>query len=285
MRVHEDVGADLQLVIDAARPLERIGPGARSLDIGAVKAMPGEQVARLARLGDGAGGGVAALGIVGDVLGAAVIGLQAAKAQPRRLGDAFGQGEGRRARLDAAAIAADIDLDKHVDCDAVGDRRLAQRFDMRDIVDADGDARLAREGREPGAFARPGDLVADQHVGDAALHHRLGLADLLAAHADRTERHLAARDDRRFMRLGMRPQADAHLLRAVGQPRQIALEGIEIEQQSRGLDLGEAHADFGGGRNDHMGAPTRRADNPAAAITYCRRGPAEMSRCRERRKA
>src|SRR6266566_9959823 len=64
VRIHEDVGADLQLVIDAARALERIGPGSRPVDIGTVMAVAREEVARLARLGDGAGGGVAALGVI-----------------------------------------------------------------------------------------------------------------------------------------------------------------------------------------------------------------------------
>src|SRR5260370_12575727 len=39
MRIHEDVGADLKLVIDAARALERVGPGSRSVDIAAVMAI------------------------------------------------------------------------------------------------------------------------------------------------------------------------------------------------------------------------------------------------------
>src|SRR5260370_420746 len=81
--------------------------GPRPVDSGAIWAMAGEEVARLARLGDRAGGGVAPLGEVGDVLRRAVIGLQAAKAQSGGPGDALGQGECRRAGLDAATIAAD----------------------------------------------------------------------------------------------------------------------------------------------------------------------------------
>src|SRR6185437_16653399 len=101
--------ADLQLVVDAARALELVGAGARAVDIGAVMAVSGQEIARRPRLGDGAGGGGAPLGIIGDVLRPAVIGLQPAKAQARRPGDVLDEGERRRAGLDAAAIAADID--------------------------------------------------------------------------------------------------------------------------------------------------------------------------------
>src|SRR5579875_1624232 len=43
-------------------------------------------------------------------------------------------------------------------------------------------------------------------------------------------------------------RAARHLLR---QPQQIGLEGIEIDQQSRGIDLIEAHADLGGRWRGH----------------------------------
>jgi hypothetical protein len=44
----------------------------------------------------------------------------------------------------------------------------------------------------------PKRLIGDEHVSDPAMDPRLGLADLLAAHADGAERDLLQCDDRAF---------------------------------------------------------------------------------------
>ena len=69
------------------------------------------------------------------------------------------------------------------------------------------------------SFVRADHFVRDQHVGHAAFDQRFGLAHLLAAHADRAERHLAQRDLRALVALGVRAHHDLRLaerLRAGG---------------------------------------------------------------------
>ena len=77
----------------------------------------------------------------------------------------------------------------------------------------------------------------------------LGLRHLLAAHADRAERDLPRGDVGRLVGLGVRPQAHAGVAREVGHALQIALEGVEIDEEGRRVDLGQRHADGGGRRH------------------------------------
>jgi hypothetical protein len=57
---------------------------------------------------------------------------------------------------------------------------------------------------------------------------------------------LPQRDRRRFMGLGMGPQPDAGGTRQAGHLREIALEGIEVDDQRRRVDLIDRSADIGG---------------------------------------
>ncbi len=119
---------------------------------------------------------------------------------------------------------------------------------MRAICASDG---------EPPQFLAPDDLVRDEHVRDPALDHRLGLADLLHAHADGAERDLLQRDDRAFVGLGMRPRPDTGAGDALGQAAQIALERVEIDDEGGGVDLVEGHADLGRRAGGHGRASSK----------------------------
>jgi len=95
------------------------------------------------------------------------------------------------------------------------------------------------------------DLVGDEHVLDPTIDHRLGLADLLNAHADGAELHLLQRDDRAFVGLGVRPHLDPAAGDPFGQTAQIALERIEIDHQGGGVDIVEDHANLGARAHAH----------------------------------
>ena len=136
--------------------------------------------------------------------------------------------------------------------------------DVVGIVDAHADLGAARQRRQPVELGRARHLVGDQHVADAALHQHLGFRHLLAAHADRAEFHLPGRDDGRLVRLGMRTQPHAGLADEVRHAPQVALEGVEIDDQRRRVDVGERHAD-GGGRFQGHGNGSY-AGNPAARV-------------------
>ena len=123
--------------------------------------------------------------------------------------------------------------------------------DLRRVVDAHPDPRGVRQRHQPAQFLPADDLVGDEHVAHAAIDHRLGLADLLHADPDRAELDLLQRDDRAFMRLGVRPQPHPAARRPARQALQIALERVEIDDQRRGIDLVERHADLGGRAGGH----------------------------------
>jgi hypothetical protein len=161
------------------------------------------------------------------------------------------EGERRLARLDAAAVAAHVDLDIDRQRDPGLARRLVERADLARIVGAYADAGDMCERGEAPQFLMSDHLVRDQHVGDPAPNHRLGLADLLHAHADGAERDLFQRDDRAFVGLGVRARPDAGAGDAVGQAAQIALERVEIDDEGGGVDLVEGHADLGGRADGH----------------------------------
>ena len=97
--------------------------------------------------------------------------------------------------------------------------------------------RLLRQRRQPLQLAGPDHLVADQHVRHAAVHHRLGLADLLAAHPDGPQGHLPPGDYGALVRFGVRAQSHRRARYGTGQVLQIAFKGIEVDQQGRGVDL------------------------------------------------
>ena len=88
------------------------------------------------------------------------------------------------------------------------------------------------------------DLVAHQHVGHPCPHQRLRLAHLLTAHSHRAEGRLPARDHRALVGLGVRANPHSGGGDVLRHRREIALEGVEIDEQSRRIDVGERHCDF-----------------------------------------
>src|SRR5260370_18880788 len=112
----------------------------------------------------------------------------------RRLCDLPREGGRRLARLDAAAVAAQVDFDIDRQVDPGLARRLVERADLARIVGAHADAGAMRKRREAAQFLPPDDLVGYEHIPDPALDHRLGLTALLNADADGAQRALPQRD-------------------------------------------------------------------------------------------
>jgi hypothetical protein len=155
----------LQLGVDAARGLEfeGAGPGAgyrRAFDPAAH-----QEITRLSGFFRGFGDRVLPLLRAAQMLRRAVIGLQPGKGEMRRLCDLPREAERWLTRLDAAAVAAHVDLD----IDRQRDRRLArrrvERADLPRIVDANADPRRVRERRQPFEFLPADDLVRDTATG------------------------------------------------------------------------------------------------------------------------
>ena len=89
-------------------------------------------------------------------------------------------------------------------------------------------------------------LVECLHVGQQHSGQRLRLGQGLAAGPHRAHRHLPGRDHRGLVGLGVGSMAHAvggHRLRHLVQ---VSLEGVEVDEQGRRLDLAEGHPDPGG---------------------------------------
>jgi hypothetical protein len=116
-----------------------------------------------------------------------VIGLQPGEAQVLRVADLSRQGQRRRARLDAAAVTAHVDLDVHRQFDAGLGGGFIDAEDLSPIVNADSDICTACQCHQAAQFLTADDLIGDEDVAHPAVDHRLGLADLLDADADGAE--------------------------------------------------------------------------------------------------
>ena len=147
-------------------------------------------------------------------------------------------------RGDTAAPGPDVDLHEHVDAQVRRRRGLADLRRVAGVVDTHPDLGLAGKRHQMLDLAPAHDLVAHQHVGHAGLHQRLRLAHLLAAHPHRAEVHLQARDHRALVGLGVRANPHSGGGDVFRHRREIALEGVEIDEQSRRIDVGERHCDF-----------------------------------------
>ena len=214
-----------------------------------------QQVRGVLYLFDGLADGLPAFLERAYVLRPPLIRLQAGEAQSRRPVDLLRQGQRRLARFDAAALGAHVDLDEHRQFDLVGRCHVVEVPHVDGVIGAHVYLRLLRQRRQALQLARPDHLVADQNVGHPAVHHRLGLADLLATHPDGPQGHLPPGDHGALVRFGVRPQPYRRARHGAGQVLQIAFKGIQVDQQGRGVDLRKRHTDFRWWTRGHGSSP------------------------------
>ena len=146
-----------------------------------------------------------------------------------------------------------VDLDQHLDPHAFGARRGVQIGYVARVVGQNADLGLAHKSGEARKFLLSHDLVRHEHVGDTARDQRLGLAHLLAAHADRPRGDLRPGDLGALVALRVRAQAHAAALHRVRHALEVALEGIQIENERGRVDFVEGDPD-GGLRGRRHGA-------------------------------
>src|SRR5882672_6602893 len=240
--VHEDVGAGLDLVPRARFHLEHEAAAAGAGDDGTGNFRFLEQGFCKNNLIAGGLDRRTAFSHGPQVLGAAVIGLQAREAQRAGARDLPRQRQRRLARRDAAAAHADIELDVHVEFRP----RSFELTKILSIVDAHPEPRARRERREAPELRRADDFVGDQHVLDAALDHRLGLGHFLAAHPDRARGDLAPRDFGALVGLGVGAHANVIALQGISQGLEIPFKFLQIDEQRGSIDLLQPHAYRGG---------------------------------------
>ncbi len=276
--IHEHIAAGLDFVIDAGRRLQLESAGAAAADNGAFQPL-------LAQLLDGAPRRIrrradqaAAFLQAALVLGAAVIGLQAAKDEMARGGDALGQRHRIRPRRHAATARPDIDLHQHRQAHPGLFRGGFGGGDLGGMIGAQGNLGDVRQRRQPRQLGRAHHLVAHQDVGDAAPGQRLGLRHFLHALADRAARDLKLRDHWGFVGLGMGAQPCPGRRQQPHHAIQIMVEGIEIDQQGGGIDLILAHAGLGGRRLQHGKRPFLGESPPCIPLPRAIKRPPALRR-------
>src|SRR5690606_20331491 len=109
VRVHKDIGAGLNLVVDTATRLDFVGAGAATADDRAWKTVALEQRHGLGGYGCGLSGGIVSLSGITNVLGTSLIGLEPRKAEIAHLGDRAGEIERGLSWRHAAAFRSDVD--------------------------------------------------------------------------------------------------------------------------------------------------------------------------------
>ena len=253
VRVHEDVRARLQLVVDTACRFKFPCAGACARHDVARDTLPAEQVDGRAGQVDGGVGGRAPLGVAADVLREAVVGLDTRKPEPIGCGDLPCQRQRLIARRHAAARHPDVDLHQYVDADAGADGRCADLCHVMRIVHADPDLCLAGHGCQPGNLPAADNLVAHENIGYPGLHQRLRFAHLLAARPHGPQRHLPSHDRRALVGFRMRAELDTRGCDAAGHGVEIALESVHLDEEGRRVDVGERHAGLGGRGRGHGG--------------------------------
>lgn len=160
-----------------------------------------------------------------------------------RAGDPLGERDRRGPGRDAAALHPDIDLDERLDPPAGCFRRPLEQGDLDRVINADGDARKTREAEESRELLPADHLVGDDDVADAAPDERLGLADLLNALPHRAGAlGLKPGDRGGFVGLRMGPEPRSGRREQGGHGVEVPLEGVEVEQQRRRVDLVFGHA-------------------------------------------
>jgi hypothetical protein len=139
----------------------------------------------------------------------------------------------------------DIDLDIDVDRRACG-HRGGEAVDADGRVDRDAHTDAFGQFSESGQLRRGHDFVGDEDVVDALGRERDRLVDLLHAHPDGSRRPLQSRDGRAFVRLGMRSKPQSRRFRVGRHGGDVALEGIEVDDERRRVDRVDGVADTGG---------------------------------------
>ena len=233
VHIAENRAADLHLGHPGL--LRTIGKGTRAAaahDLDSIAGFPAGAGARREQ-GDGGADRSLLLGRIGEGRGVSLPSHHTRETQTGAIGDLARERNNRCARLDARAVHADVDLDRHAQ-PLVGSRE--GRIELREILDAVGtDDRVGAIGQidQPADLDRPHDLVGDQDIADARGGHHLGFAQLRASDAGRAGSDLHVCDLRRLVRLGMRPPRDAVRAARGDDACDVRFHDVEIDQQRR----------------------------------------------------
>jgi hypothetical protein len=180
------------------------------------------------------------------VLRSAVVCLQAAEPQPRRIGNVACQLRSRLSRGNAAALHSHFDFHEAAQLDTGLAGGTWRGVNGSRGIETQGDGRVLRQRSEPVQLVRVDDFVGDQDIANAATYERFGLADLLAALPHCTCRDLHLCNRRALVRLRVRSKAHACRPGKSRHALEVLQEGVEIDDQCRRVDFVDRRTDAGG---------------------------------------
>ena len=169
------------------------------------------------------------------------IGHQSAKLEARELGDGPPESQRRFWGLDAAALAARVQLDEHRDLTPRGLRLLRDPARRRFGVHGDDDCRVARETHKPLDLPWPNDVVRYQYILDSGGDHCLGLSELLAGYASGPRSDLHPGDLGDLVALGVHSEVDLMPAACLRQVVDVPLQYVEVERQGRCVQVVHVH--------------------------------------------
>jgi hypothetical protein len=212
--------------------------------------------------GDGIFDGALAKGGIGDRHGVAFPGHQTSELKVRAGDNLAGKGNDGVTGNDTGAGHPDVDLDHGAEVDAPFASGLVQLADVVEIVDGDGDvgSRAGAEGGEAAGLNRADDLIGDQDVADAGGDEDFGLAELGTGDADGPGGKLTVGDGGTFVTLGVGAPGDVVGGEIGGDASDVAIHGVEIDEESGGIELSDGAADEGGQHGALLGVVTCRIE-------------------------
>ena len=183
-------------------------------------------------------------GLVGRIAGivreyAPFIGHHPGEIEARSVDDGLREVDCRLPRFHAVQSEPCVDVDGHVERDAVGGRGIGQVGHVVGTVDSDADPGLAREGAQARDLLRSHDEVGNEHVSEAVGNEDLGLSD--ARHGNPADvtarRQLLVRDRGRPVGLDMRPELGRLALEERRDRRDVVVERPHVNDERRRIEL------------------------------------------------
>ena len=178
------------------------------------------------------------------------VGHQAFEVEAGEAVDEPGEGQGFLGVLDPAALAAGVALDQDGKLQAGLRHGQAQALGDEVVVERDGQAGAAGQRDQAGELGAAQQIEGQEDVVQGGIGHDLGLAQLLAGDADRTQLDLAAGELRQLVCLDVGTELQPVRVGIILRAAEVGLDPVEVDEHGRGVEV----VDHPG----HGGAPLRR---------------------------
>ena len=173
----------------------------------------------------------------------------AAEGDARQVAGGPGDGNACLRAADSGASHRRIDLDEDADLNAVSGGGVGNGPDVFYAVDAQLDVAVPCEGAHAVELVVGDDLVGDENIGNAALHHDLGLCHLGGADAavGASDVHLHLGEEGALDVLGVLAHLANGVAVGIRNDAVVAFERVQLDDEAGRFQLIEGCAAFAGG--------------------------------------